>query len=108
MYFKGIFFILFIIEKEIIKSTMENQPQNPEFRINPENFHPCIWSSTQDFATYHNSKEGKLISHKNQNLVNWPVLIMGGSRKFCQRGLTPTTFYLIFFLDNEGERTKYH
>ena len=23
---------------------MENQPQNPEFRNNPENFHPC----TQD------------------------------------------------------------
>ena len=21
---------------------MENQPQNPEFRINPENFHPCL------------------------------------------------------------------
>ena len=20
---------------------MESQPQNPEFRINPENFHPC-------------------------------------------------------------------
>ena len=22
---------------------MESQPQNPEFRINPENFHPCIY-----------------------------------------------------------------
>ena len=21
---------------------MESQPQNPEFRINPENFYPCI------------------------------------------------------------------
>ena len=21
---------------------METQPQNPEFRINPENFHPCF------------------------------------------------------------------
>ena len=21
---------------------MESQPQNPEFRINPENFHSCI------------------------------------------------------------------
>ena len=20
---------------------MESQPQNPDFRINPENFHPC-------------------------------------------------------------------
>ena len=22
---------------------MESQPQNPELRINPENFHPCVW-----------------------------------------------------------------
>ena len=22
---------------------MESQPQNPEFRMNPENVHPCIW-----------------------------------------------------------------
>ena len=21
---------------------MESQPQNPEFRINPKNFHPCV------------------------------------------------------------------
>ena len=21
---------------------MESQPQNPEFRIHPENFHPCL------------------------------------------------------------------
>ena len=21
---------------------MESQPQNPEFRISPENFHPCL------------------------------------------------------------------
>ena len=27
---------------------MESQPQNPEFRIHPENFHPCIQlSNTQ-------------------------------------------------------------
>ena len=24
---------------------MESQPQNPEFRINPENFYPCIFFS---------------------------------------------------------------
>ena len=24
---------------------MESQPQNPEFRINPENFHPCDMST---------------------------------------------------------------
>ena len=25
---------------------MESQPQNPEFRIDPENFHQCIVSKT--------------------------------------------------------------
>ena len=33
---------------------MESQPQNPEFRINPEKFHPC---------------------DKYQNLMNWPISI---------------------------------
>ena len=27
---------------------MESQPQNPEFRINPENFHPCLPTSVND------------------------------------------------------------
>ena len=25
---------------------MESQPQNPEFRINPENFQPCIFATS--------------------------------------------------------------
>ena len=28
---------------------MESQPQNPEFRINPENFHPCVIVSLQGY-----------------------------------------------------------
>ena len=30
---------------------MESQPQNPEFRINPENFNPCIDSITTTILT---------------------------------------------------------
>ena len=26
--------------------SMESQPQNPTFRINPENFHPCLLRGT--------------------------------------------------------------
>ena len=26
--------------------SIESQPQNPEFRINPENFHPCLLQCT--------------------------------------------------------------
>ena len=29
---------------------MESQPQNPEFRINPENFHPCIYFMSIDLS----------------------------------------------------------
>ena len=29
---------------------MESQPQNPEFRINPENFRPCIYFGYIDSA----------------------------------------------------------
>ena len=29
---------------------MESPPQNPEFRINPENFHPCTLEDDQVFS----------------------------------------------------------
>ena len=31
---------------------MESQPQNPEFRINPENIHPCITGESQLYILY--------------------------------------------------------
>ena len=35
---------------------MESQPQNPEFRINPENFHPCSTKQwTKFLAQGHNT-----------------------------------------------------
>ena len=33
---------------------MESQPQNPEFRINPENFHPCFIK--RNFPDIHRAK----------------------------------------------------
>ena len=32
---------------------MDSQPQNPEFRNNPENFHPCIYGKHCRFLTHH-------------------------------------------------------
>ena len=32
---------------------MESQPQNPEFRITPENFHPCIFLLWNQVAFIH-------------------------------------------------------
>ena len=29
---------------------MGSQPQNPEFRINPENFHPCLTNVDSHFS----------------------------------------------------------
>ena len=40
---------------------MESQPQNPEFRINPENFHPC--------------RNSFQVSEKNEKLPSkWKVI----------------------------------
>ena len=32
---------------------MESQPQNPEFRNNPENFHPCDPNKTSNLFSIH-------------------------------------------------------
>ena len=37
---------------------MENEPQNPEFRNNPENFHPCI----PNFVCVSNDGSGKTVT----------------------------------------------
>ena len=29
---------------------MESQPQNPEFRIYPESFHPCAYTNIENLA----------------------------------------------------------
>ena len=42
---------------------MESQPQNPEFRINPENFYPCVSLSktlSQCLVPVHPRKISKL------------------------------------------------
>ena len=31
---------------------MESQPQNPEFRINPENFHPGMHATLKNYYLY--------------------------------------------------------
>ena len=36
---------------------MENQPQNPEFRINPENFHPCAYIQKHFRQFFHGIKQ---------------------------------------------------
>ena len=35
---------------------MESQPQNPEFRNNPENFHPCFNDSPETKNYHHLSR----------------------------------------------------
>ena len=45
---------------------MESQPKNPEFRNNPENFHPCIYN--------------KLLEHNLQSIFQPKKL-----HKICNR-----------------------
>ena len=63
---------------------MESRPKNPEFRNNPENFHPCFQTNESlQKATYYKVKGG-------------PMCIL---RKFCQRvSKYVNVFFLFFFL----------
>ena len=63
---------------------MESQPQNPEFRINPENFHPCG------------------LRDKKGNLMIWPIaiciiikILRLGSLVYVN-SLTTGIFYMFF------------
>ena len=52
---------------------MESQPQNPEFRNNPENFHPCIneifsyYSTASYFVSTQKNHLSEVILLSNQN-----------------------------------------
>ena len=35
-----------------ILNSVESRPQNPEFRNDPENFHPCIYTATRPHGHY--------------------------------------------------------
>ena len=61
---------------------MESQPQNPEFRKNPENFHPCK----------HNSKRQKY---------------SGQLMRFCPRCICVKPFFNTHaqYISSEAERT---
>ena len=67
--------------------SMESQPQNPEFRNNPENFHPCIMNVDEDSDktlwplaelamlawVFKRSFICKLHMQWYQNLMSWPI-----------------------------------
>ena len=64
---------------------MESKPQNPEFRINPENFHPCI-----DSVNF---------------FILWSFRLLGSRRKKniaykSARGLRVDAFPLILIKDS--------
>ena len=58
---------------------MESQPQNPKFRIDPENFHPCADIQMKTYSnsvrsykqvTYHCKKFHGIILQSQQSLVD--------------------------------------
>ena len=46
----------------LIQHSVESQPPNPEFRNNPENFHPCIWGCFNHFPRHSSQKSSALSS----------------------------------------------
>ena len=57
------------------KVSMESRPKNPEFRINPENFHPCLY--------------------RYQNLMSWHLIEGWKNNKHQLTGAK--VFYWDFF-----------
>ena len=59
--------------------SMESQPQNPEFRNNPENFHPCKYDKDQDL-TYASRKNELLLEINLYESANEILVLIGLSR----------------------------
>ena len=59
---------------------MESQPQNPEFRINPENFHPCISNPTHPLGQY--TRLCKLTSASSE-YSDEPMHVVNHTRAFA-------------------------
>ena len=56
---------------------MESQPQNPEFRNNPENFHPCILTIIRRInTTSESSKAIQLIIFQHFSLYELKVALL--------------------------------
>ena len=47
---------------------MESQPQNPEFRTNPENFHPCTRGDSLILKHFYFIYKFFIIRHSLQNI----------------------------------------
>ena len=63
---------------------MESQPQNPEFRINPENFHPCNYT---------------MIIKSDQ----WALMVPdGGTDRWTAPKLYPSHFFRELYHDSES------
>ena len=48
---------------------MESQPQNPEFRINPENFHPCPYEHELSFLPMAYESQHGIYTQVNSNKI---------------------------------------
>ena len=72
---------------------MESQPQNPEFRINPENFHPCYYTfqrvNNKGADQTVDAQDGLLVyfhATKSVFLAMWAHIIMLLSLQFgCKK-----------------------
>ena len=55
---------------------MESQPQNPEFKINPENFHPCTKTNQKNICPLNLFKfEGLKRMHLSYDVSSWSVIM---------------------------------
>ena len=65
---------------------MESQPQNPEFRNNLENFHPCKWRIFHDNSCFINLLNKLRRREKTQGLLSILLLFRNKFNKFNKTG----------------------
>ena len=54
---------------------MESQPQNPEFRINPENFHLCYWLIfTNSNRKYHDQMKQSVVLGLHKTVCKYTII----------------------------------
>ena len=69
---------------------MESQPHNPEFRNNPENFHPCTFHFKLEIVFVKHFSPYNLPIHKDFTSFQWPQFAKGNN-------LEKKIFFLLNF-----------
>ena len=79
---------------------MESQPQNPDFRNNPENFQPCMDRHLSHAIRNKYKFLGRCPTEPKQKLAIWKFYVSNGAKmQSWQNTAKPQTHVSIFFVN---------